>query len=70
MVTLPFLIFLKLKATVGTTSSLHRPEVTTLTKEVFPEALLDNKEWLAMESKLKPAILRRLSQAAWRKKGR
>lgn len=26
------------------------PEVTTLTKEVFPEALLHDKEWLPMES--------------------
>ena len=55
-VTLPFLTFRKLKATVGTTFSLHCsqmrhegsvmeqltwPDVTTLTKDVFPEALLE-----------------------------
>lgn len=30
--------FLRLNATVGTTSSLHWPEVRTLTNEVLPDA--------------------------------
>lgn len=30
--------FLRLNATVGTTSSLHWPDVSTLTSEVLPEA--------------------------------